>query len=296
MPQAKYIVGCVVRDQDWALPLWFESVKANMPLEETGVVMVVPPEESMARDYIKDGKEGFAWVSVERDKREGPLVDPHECHYKQEGDAWNQILAHLSGVRPDAFLAWAPNIVFPPGTIEGIERTGVAASTVWTWLNRSEPRTVRHDGALCEYQEPVQATGMRWHDLSVDVGQEGAMPVHYDSHEFGDRATGAWKADVIVGFVYLGRLAYPNVRFEPHRDGHWVPVSRQLEERGIERWVYADKLGVCFPEYRPDELLNEYPAVCNLAAQMPLQAQKPYNPDDELGFLGLYPHDKTAKR
>lgn len=279
MATCRYVVGCPVWELDWALDLWFESVLANVPSDETGLVLVVPPTETSARDVIAQYADRFRWVEVMRDRR--PILRrTAEDRHKYMALARNQILQHLPGTRCEYFIAWDPNYLLPSNLVPALERAEKSAIGVWGWLNREEPARTEHDGQPVLYQKPVQATAMKW--------QAEYTAIHYPSHEFEKRAKGTWKTGVLNTFVMLDRKAWPCVRYEPHRDGCVIPLCWQLKQRKIQAWCYGERLGLHLPEYRSEELDKGYPKIMAHAAQIPLQAmRKPA--EGELGLLGLYP-------
>lgn len=282
------VIGCLVGSKDWALEVWFESVRRNVEPEDTGLIFVVPPTETPARDIINEQGEDFAFVEVMRDKRHN-LEDEQDTMHSQHAAARNQMLRHLPGLRPSYYLAWDPDFLLPSRLATELMLRRLDAATVWTWLNRRDPEPCEFEGDEYVFQRPVQATAMKW-----AVAKNKAYADHYPSDQFNRRAKGIWPAAVITEFMVLSDRAWPWVRYEPHPNGESIPVNWQLEKQKIDRYCCGERVGLHLPEYRADEIDLGYPAIMKLTEQRPLQVRQRSDRDPALELMGLYEPEGTT--
>jgi hypothetical protein len=271
------------------MELWFESVRANCDPAETGLAFVVPPSDDATRAAISTLSEGFKWVEVMRDKQmpfdrgERSKKDKHATL----AVARNRLLAFANKIQPQRFISWDSDLLLHPGTVEEIERRDVPLGGVWAWLNRRKPSTILHenpqDGSKrrVQWEEPMQATGMRW------VGREKAA--HYPGDEWLMRGSGFWRADVVLGFQMMQSSVYSTTHYGPHIDGEDIPFNWQLERRHVPRYIYGDAVAVHLYDHDPTEIALGWPNILTLSTQMPLAAGawEPRDPVDEA--LGFYP-------
>ena len=294
--RVKYIVGCPAWERAWSLPLWFESVKANVPPEDTGLLFVVPPPDQMTRDAINRLSGDFAWCDVMRDKHAQFDRDKRGTadHHRTLALARNQIMAKVNQIGPEVFISWDSDLLIQPGLVETweIEEEPVPLMTVWTWLNRQKPQTMLHgdpdeEGVRrVQFQEPMQATAMAW------CGNKRAA--HLDGSEWDMRAAGLWRCDVALGFQMMRPEVYTTTHYVDHPDGEDIPFNWQLERRGIPRYCYGEMPGVHLYTRVNEELSLGYPEIMSLADEKPLAAQKT-GPRSQLGeLLGFYPVQEGA--
>lgn len=285
----RYVVGAPVWDRAWSLPLWFDSVEANVPKAETGLVFVVPPTDQTSRDVIRERSEGFAFCEVLRDKHK-PFDREHRGEQKHTtlAAARNQILVEVNKVRPEWYISWDSDLLIAPGVVEIIAAQQYPICTVWTWLNRQAPEKLQwldedwgEEMRLVQWQEPMQATAMEWHDK-----QRRAH--HLPGESWDKRTQGFWETDVVLGFQMMQRQVYRTCSFDKHIDGEDIPFNLQLEANKIPRWVYGEQPGVHLYTLDRAELEWGYPEIMGLADQKPLAAtHKPATPNDAI--LGFYP-------
>src|SRR5881392_3634649 len=95
------VVGAPAWDRVWSLPLWFDSVRANVDPERTGLVFVVPASDTPTRDAIAQLSSDFGWVEVIRDRgRQLPREERPADRHMTLAAARNQILRVVANVRP----------------------------------------------------------------------------------------------------------------------------------------------------------------------------------------------------
>lgn len=285
----KYVIGCPAWDRAWSLPLWFESVRANVDPDETGLAFVIPASDPFTREIVNELAKDFAWLHVERDRNEQFDRDhrAEDDNHTTLATARNQLLREVNKTKPQHYLSWDSDLLLPPKTVEKIERKSVPICTVWTWLNRQQPQTLRHvnpqtgESRMIQWQEPMAATAMSW--------DRPGRPAHYPSHEWNLRARGFWRADVVLAFQMMESSVYSTTMYRPHKFGEDIPFNCDLERRGIPRYCFADRHGVHLYRRHQQELELGWPDICDLAREIPLAAQhlKPRDPLDEA--LGYYP-------
>jgi hypothetical protein len=283
----RLVIGAPAWDRAWSLPLWFESVRANVNPAETGLVFVVPPNDSPTRDAIADLSSGFDWVEVLRDPgAPSNRQDRPGTGHRNLADARNRILKVVERVRPDRYLSWDTDFLAPPGAVDRVDRYGLSLATVWGWLNRQEPRRLRY-----------RDSGNRWADVLVqDPGCFTAMgwarggPRHFSSEEYLERGFGLWRAPIALAWQLMDQRAYRVASYSPHPSGEDVPFNRQLAARGVERWCVGGVHGVhLYDRTRRDEIALGWPGVMRLADQAPLAATFEGERPLEYRALGLFP-------
>lgn len=273
----QYVVGSLVGDDDWALPLWFQSLQANLPVTNTGLVFVVPNMETPARELIAEHAADFAWCEILRDKHD--LREPDPDH-RAAADARNRMLHEAVRSGATWYLSWDPDFLVQPRVIPELTlrlAQDRGAATVWSWLNRHPPRRAKHAGRTVMFQEPVQATAMSWI-------QDG-YAAHYPSYEFKMRAEDWWDTDVITEFLMMERNVFGKFHFGAHVDGEAVPICRSMHQRNVPRRVFGEVLGIHLN--RTDAELP-WERALQLADHMPLQAIRPPADDPEMAALGFY--------
>ena len=270
------VVGAQIREQAWAVPLWLDSICANVPTDSTGLVLVVAPSDQTTREVVRDYADRFAWVEVMRDKGDIPYKDED---YELRACGYNRILGAAHKANAEWLCVWPPDIALEVSTVEAMVLRGLRASTAWVWLNRQPPSQAWYGDRLCEYNESVKATAMGWTSKQV--------PIHYPGEQFADRSKGTWRTDVILGFQLLHRSAYRVVNWRPSKYGEFLSINQQLEQRGIDRYCYAESPGVKMRNV-PHELELGFPGVMQFSDQLPLQSYRPKSGHPELDTLGLY--------
>jgi hypothetical protein len=290
----RYVVGCPAWDRAWSLDLWFKSVRANVDPQTTGLVFVVPPEDDATRAAIRDHEDGFAWVEVLRDRHEPydraerGSVDNH----RTLAAARNRLLAVAHRTGPTKFISWDSDLLLAEGTVESLEEQGadIPLIGVWAWMNRHKPHTLRDvkhssgESRIVLWEDPMQATAMQW---------EGQLKAsHFPGAEWDIRASGLWRADVVLGFQMMNRTVYASTHYASHPDGEDIPFNWALERRSIPRYISGEHVGVHLYKPDPHDLGLGWPDVMALADCKPLAASRiePRDPIDEA--LGFYETEK----
>jgi hypothetical protein len=287
MASVDLVVAAPAWDRAWSLPLWFESVRANCDPATTGLAFVVPAADALTRDAIGELSGGFAWVEVLRDRGEQSRREERpETRHETLAAARNQLLSFASRVRPAHYLSWDTDYLVAPDVVPVLRDLGLPLVTVWGWLNRQQPRRLRHfDGEYTEvfWQPPVCATAMAW-----EKGGEHA--VHYPPAQFNDRASGLWRCGVALAFQLMDRRAYAVSAYAPHPDGEDVGFNRRLAQRGVPRYCYGDSVGVhLYDRGAKDEITMDWPDVMRLAEQRPLAATWTEPRSTEHVAFGFFP-------
>lgn len=267
---ASIVIGAPAWDRAWSLPLWFESVRANVDPADTGLVFVVPASDASTRDAIAALSVGFDWVEVIRDRgTQLPREERPQERHASLAATRNQILQVVAGVRPEHYISWDTDLLIPAGGVEHIRSLGLPICTAWTWLNRQKPKKIRHfDGN--EYievlwQDPMCASAMRW-----DRNTPGRA-LHYSADEFCIRAEGVWRTGVTLAFQVMDHRAYSAAHYGPHYDGEDVTFNWQLMRREVERWCCGDVRGVhLYDRTQRDEIALGWPNVMALSREVPL--------------------------
>lgn len=283
------VVGAPAWDRAWALPLWFESVRANVDPANTGLVFVVPASDTPTRDAIARLSEDFNWVEVIRDRgKQLPREErPGERHATLAA-ARNQILQVVAGVRPRWFISWDTDVLIPEQGVEYIHELELPICTAWTWMNRQQPKRIRHfDGSEYHevlWQEPMCASAMRW-----DRNAPGRA-IHYPADEFLVRQASTWRCGVTLAFQVMDHRAYSAAHYGPHYDGEDVTFNWQLARRGVERWCCGDVRGVhLYDRSQRDEIRMGWPDVMALSRQAPLAADWTEPRSVEHQAFGFFP-------
>jgi len=277
------VVGAPSWKKSWSLPLWFDSLRANVDPAKTGLTFVVPAQDHATREIIANLSDGFAWIEIQRDKF--PFDD--DMNYRAQAAAKNYLIAQAIKSRAKHFIMWDTDLLAPAGTVEEAIRDDKPLTGIWVWLNRSAPQKLRHyDEEKDEFRDvywepPMQTTGMRW------IGSCKAR--HFPNAEWELRSHSTWKADVVLGFQVMKREVFTTTVYRPHPDGESVPFNWNLETRGVPRYIMGNKIGVHMPKPDPDEIQMDWDTAMTLAHQHPLASvwTQPRDPMDEL--LGLYP-------
>lgn len=292
--RVEFIVGAPVWDRAWSLPLWFQSVRANVDPAVTGLCFVVPPSDDATRDAIARLSWGFAWVEVLRDR--GPQVareDRSANNHRTLARARNQILQVVERVRPRWFVSWDTDMLVPVGTVARVCRRELPLVTIWTWLNRQAPRRLLYqNGAEPEevfYQDAVQATAMDWDPHVVGRAR------HYPGEGFVMRSRSLWPCGVALAWQLMDERAYRYAHYAPHHDGEDVPFNWMLHSRGIQRMCLGDVVGVhLYDRFASGEIALGWPDVMMLAKQKPLAAEWTGPRTVIHQALGFYPLGQAA--
>lgn len=285
-----YLVGCPAWNRAWSLDLWFESLRANLDTSKTGLAFVVPPADETTRAAIDRNAGDFAWVEIMRDKNEPfDREDRAEDNeHRTLATARNRLLALAVRTRPRRFISWDSDLILAPDAIsciESITDKELPVVGVWSWLNRHYPNRMNYvdsetgDKRKVLWEHPMQATAMMW------AGEQKAA--HYPGKEWIQRATGLWRADVVLAFQMMTPLVYTSTHYAPHPDGEDIPFNWQLERRRVPRYIYGEEVAVHLYQRDPMEIAMGYPDIMNLAEHIPLASKRlePRSPLDEaLGF------------
>jgi hypothetical protein len=285
----RFVVGAPAWDRAWSLPLWFESVRANVDPADTGLVFVVPAADASTREAIARHSEGFRWVEVIRDRgKQSTRQERPSTNHETLAAARNAILQHVARVRPERFVSWDTDLLVPPGTVDRLTQTFLPLTTVWTWMNRQPPQKIRHfDGE--EYHEvwwqpPVCASAMAWDP------QFPGRAYHYPGQEFLARSRDVWQTGVALAFKVMDSRAYTVASYAPHPDGEDVTFNWQLERRGVSRYCVGDIRGVhLYDRHAKDEIGLRWPKVMDLSQQYPLAAVYEGDRSVEYQAYGFYP-------
>lgn len=281
------VIGAPAWDRAWALPIWFANVRACVDPATTGLVFVVPPTDTATREAIASLSYGFDFVEVIRDR--GPQLRRDE---RPEGRhvtlalARNSILGVVERVRPAHYLSWDTDYFVPGHTVEYLRSKDLPLVTVWGWLNRQPPRSLRLKEGRIErsvlWQEPVRATAMAW-------GSDG-RPWHYPAHEYGLRCHGVWQCGVALAWQLMQPRAYRMAHYAPHHDGEDIPFNWQLRQRGVQRYCCGEIQGVhLYDQDARDEIALGWPGILTLADQQPLAATWRGERSVEYAALGFFP-------
>lgn len=286
------VIGAPAWDRAWSLPLWFESVRANVDPANTGLVFVVPPTDTGTREVIAALSAGFSWVEVIRDRgKQSPREERPATRHETLAQARNQILRVVTSVRPQHYLSWDTDFLIPEGVLPEIQRLNLPLTTVWAWLNRQPPKKVNHfDGERYHeilWQPPVCATAMAF--------DRNGQPIHYPSHEYALRARGLWECGVTLAWQLMGHRAYSVASYRPHAAGEDVSFALELQQRGIPRFCYGEVQGVhLYDRTCKDERELGWPDVMKLAQQYPLAAHWTEPRSALHQAIGFYPTERTA--
>lgn len=284
-----YLVGCPAWNRAWSLDLWFASLRDNLDPGTTGLVFVVPPADEATRSVISANAKDFAWVDIMRDKHAQFDRDDRseDDQHHTLAVARNRLLGVAAKTRPRRFISWDSDLLLAPGALDLIERLGdLPMVGVWAWLNRHGPHQTlfAEDGQEPRpvlWEEPMQATAMQW-----DGANKAA---HFHGKEWGQRATGCWRADVILAFQMMTAQVYTSTHYAAHPDGEDIPFNWQLERRRVPRYMYGEEIAVHLYHHNPDEIKLGWPDIMDLSTQEPLASSRldPRSPIEEA--LGFYP-------
>lgn len=284
-----FVIGAPSWKKAWSLPLWFESVRANVDPSRTGLAFVVPQQDTSTRDTIEALAGGFKWVDIQRDKFFKFDADKIGTfhHHKAMAIAKNCVMSQAIKTTPKYFIGWDTDLILPPGTVEAGMKEKKPLVGVWSWLNRQKPDRYRHveeDKRVryVKWEAPMQATAMRW------VGE--CKAIHFPSTEWELRSKSTWKADVVLGFQMMTRDVYTGGHiYRGHPDGEDLPFHWGLERKGIPRYIMGEQIGVHLHKPVTEELTSSWPDILEFANQRPLAAEftEPRSRTDEL--LGFYP-------
>jgi hypothetical protein len=282
----RLVVGAPAWDRSWSLPLWFQSVRANVDPAQTGLVFVVPPTDTLTRDAIADLSMDFSWVEIQRDH--GPQLTRAERpaqHHETLARARNQILRVVERAKPDRYISWDTDFLVPPGTVDTLVGLSLPLVTVWAWLNRQPPRRLRYFDGQTHHnvlvQDPVCATAMT---------KDRFGPRHFPGEQFVNLSSGLWRCHVALAFQVMDARAYRVAHYRPHSAGEDIPFNQMLEDHGIPRYCYAEVRGVhLYDRSLKDERAMGWPSVLKLADQLPLAATYTGSRPPHLEALGLYP-------
>lgn len=279
------IVGAPVWDRAWSLPLWFQSVRANVDPSSTGLVFVVPSTDTPTREAIAALSWGFAWVEVLRDRGvQSVRSDRPGTGHATLAAARNQILQVVSRVQPARYASWDTDFLLPRGGLEMLADQRLPLVTSWAWLNRKAPKLLTYRKCEVQWEDPICATAMGWD--RTELGRA----IHYPADEFLMRSNGTWRCGVALAFQLMDRRAYMVSHYEPHHDGEDIPFNWRLHQRGVDRWCCGDVLGLhLYDRHAAGETALGWPGVMKLAAQKPLAATwtLPRTPEDEA--FGFFP-------
>lgn len=284
------VIGAPAWDRAWSLPLWFQSVRANVHPPDTGLVFVVPPTDDGTREVINELSSGFDWVEVIRDR--GTQLQraerPAERHATLAA-ARNAILQVVERVQPRHYLSWDTDFLIPRDTVWDLRKENHPLITVWGWLNRQPPRelTYRSEGVdrRVLWQEAPRQTAM-------GLGRDG-RPFHYPAYEYGARSQGFWPCGVALAWQLMSPSAYRVASYAPHHDGEDVPFNLRLHQRGIARMCAGHVRGVhLYDRSANHEIGMGWPGVMRLADQEPLAATWTGDRSDEYEALGFFPAEQ----
>lgn len=286
------VVGCPVWDRGWCLDTWFDAVQSNCDPRDTGLVFVVPTTDHHTREVIRRRCGPFAFCEVLRDRNEQyDRVDRRGDNHTSLALSRNAILKHVQDVRPDFYCSWDSDLLIGPLLLPKLREYEKPVLTVWTWLNRTEPKRHRHfhQGRVIpvEYEDAMQATAMEW----IDTPTPSWIAQHLDGARWDEYASGLWRCDVALAFQLMTPQVYGRVQYAPHPHGEDIPFNWALEEAGIERWCYGEHPGVHLfdREQSGGEVKLGYPQIMTLAEQKPLAALRKRPEDPELAAIGLWP-------
>lgn len=280
------IIGAPAWDRAWSLPIWFESVRANVNPADTGLVFVVPSTDDATRDTIAAFSVGFQWVEILRDQ--GPQASRQErpaTEHRTLAMARNQILRVVERAAPERFLSWDTDFLVPPGAVDLVASRGLPLATVWAWLNRQPPRRMRWRRQEVLVQDPVCATAMG----AVRRGS-ALVPAHYPPEQYLARRGRTWRAAIALAWQMMDHRAYRVACYAPHVAGEDVPFNYQLARRRVPRWCVGEVTGVHLYDRSLQEAAMGWPRVMRLAEQAPLAARgRARSPEHEA--LGFHPID-----
>jgi hypothetical protein len=283
------VVGAPIWDRSWCLPLWFDSLEANVDKHKTGLVFVVPPTDALSREVIDDRATGYKFVEVLRDKHGQHDRDlRRQDNFATLAAARNVLLQHVSRIRPRWYLSWDSDFLIAPGVLPRIQSLQHPLTGVWGWLNRKKPQRGKHwdDGAQrfidVEWNEPSSFTAMRWEDDQIAV--------HFDPSEWDVRAAGCWPADVILAWQLMQAPVYELGAYRPHPHGEDIPFNWWMRQRGIQPWCYAESIGLHLFD-KPSALLEiqeGYPDIMRHTEEKPLAAYREPSELELLRVIGYY--------
>lgn len=284
-----FVIGAPSWKRSWSLPLWFESVRANVNPAKTGLAFVVPAQDVATREVIRSMATDFAWVDIQRDKNVPLDIDQLGTmyHHRAMASAKNWIISNAIRTKPRWFIYWDTDLLVPAGTVDAMIREKKPLMGVWAWLNRADPERILWENPETKeqewvnYESPMQATAMRW--------EEPKKAIHFPAKEFEMRSHGTWRADVVLGFQMMEPLVYRQTIYREHVDGEDIPFHWDLHTKGIPRFIMGDKIGVHLHQHLTDECEAAWEDVMDLAKQWPIATvrDEPRAPEHEL--LGLYP-------
>lgn len=287
-----FVIGAVSWKKSWSLPLFFESVRANVDPAKTGLAFVVPAQDTATREMIRAHSEGFAWVEIQRDKT--VPFDPEKVgthyHHRAMASAKNWIISQAIKTRPRYFIYWDTDLLVPELTVANAVSENRPLVGIWAWLNRQQPK--RHQRTNPEtgekewvlWEPPMQATAMQWDDTDYKKAW------HFPAKEWEIRASTTWQADVVLGFQVMKPEVYNSCIYREHVDGEDIPFMADMQRRGLPRWVMGQFIGVHLYEHITDECEGAWEdVIVNLAEQWPLAAMNEETRDPEAELLGFYP-------
>lgn len=304
------IIGAPVWDRSWSLPLYAESVRANVHPGSTGMVFVIPPSDTSSREAVGRLFHDFKWVEVIRDRNPPHLRSERaEDRHMTLAIARNQILRVVHNVRPKHFLSWDTDFLVPPDTVAMLKSLRLPIVGVWSWLNRQQPKSMRflNEGSYEEvlWQDPACQTAMAWHPMAMGRAR------HYPASQYLHRAQGLWPTDVTLAFQLMDARAYKAGDYGPHMDGEDLTFAYRLRQRNVPRYCCGAVQGVHL--YEPSRVVPglsrvenidgvdthwpvkehemPYPEVMCLADEVPLAASwvEPRSSIHEK--LGLFPSE-----
>lgn len=293
-PQVQTIVCAPAWDRWWCVDLWVRSIRANLDLRTTGLVVVCPSGDSATRDQIAEHTAGFAWVEVVRDKLPQTARElRHEENHVALAAARNQALAQAIRARPRWIMMWDADVLLAEGAVDRMRATGADYTAAWIWLDRQPPRRMKYmssDGFReVLWQPPGCFSAMKW-------SSKPGRPQHYRASEFTSRVGTVWECAVATGAVLMTERAWRRGGYKPHPDGAHVPFCLDLERAGVSRKCNGDVVGVhLYDGRRTDEIEMGWPDVMQLAQQWPLASQWHAPRSLEFEALGFFDIDEKAE-
>lgn len=273
MPAVDLIIGAPVWDRSFCLDIWFQSVFANVDTKKTGVMFVVPVNDRASRDIIDNYGGEFVFCHVIADKNV-----PYDRYHRQKdkfstlAQARNRLLFEASRIDPEFYLSWDSDLFIEPDLLPFLMSLDKDVLTVWTWLNRQNPKPGEFYNDQTQKldkvwgQDPPGCTAMTW--------ESPGIANHFMPEEWDSRAKGLWPCDVALAFQLMKNPVFKQVQYAPDIYGEDLPFNWACHLKGFERWCFGEEPGVHL--YDKAQSLEEvklgYPAIMELAKSKPLAA------------------------
>jgi glycosyltransferase involved in cell wall biosynthesis len=225
----KIIAGCPVRNRGWALPQWFEGLRAQD--HDLEILCLASESEDNTIELLKEN--GATVLFDPQPGRPTAAIDGHYwgtmADYEYMARIRNLLLEDVISHDADYFLSIDSDIVLPPGALEKMIEINIGVRA-WT----------PYGAVVSPY---------------VNMGQTEVVPNVMSWAGSGNanrdfiRSDGGY-ADVIMACMLFDRHAMAQLRWSAHQQGEDVGLCIDATIKQVPRWWE--------PSIRCDHLMRRY--------------------------------------